>query len=138
MLHDFIEAVCAEFIPLDADNYEDDCQEYVETPKKEYEPRKAIPFEEAVLEMKTKVKAIDEKQLAYLLKESCYQLIKDIWSKRKKRNFDHFCVLINSQSISYYLKSLFLNNIILISGKQKRDLRANWKTVSFKISFLSY
>lgn len=84
MLHDFIEAVCAEFIPLDADNYEDDCQEYVETPKKEYEPRKAIPFEEAVLEMKTKVKAIDEETISMLVKRILLPAYKRYLEQEKK------------------------------------------------------
>lgn len=84
MLHDFIEAVCTEFIPLDADNYEDDYQEYVKTPKKEYEPRKAIPFEEAVLEMKTKVKAIDEETISILVKRILLPAYKRYLEQEKK------------------------------------------------------
>lgn len=84
MLHGFIEAVCVEFIPLDADNYEDDYQEYVKVPKKEYEPRKAIPFEEAVLEMKTKVKAIDEQTISILVKRILLPAYKRYLEQEKK------------------------------------------------------
>ena len=90
MLHDFIEAVCVEFIPLDAGNYEDDYQEYVKVPKKEYEPRKAIPFEQAVLEMKTKVKAIDEETISILVKRILLPAYKRYLEQEKKRSFNNF------------------------------------------------
>ena len=68
MLHDFIETICSELIPLDVQSYEDDYQEYINVPKKEYEPRKAIPFEQAILEMKAKVKPINDELISLFVK----------------------------------------------------------------------
>ena len=87
MLHNFIETICSELIPLDAQSYEDDYQEYVNVPKKEYEPRKAIPFEQAVLEMKAKVKPINDEVISLFVKRILIPAYKRYLEQEEKEKF---------------------------------------------------